>query len=51
MKLLDFKVGIEHPLFLIAGPCVVESETLQIETAGILKELCDRFNISFISKF
>ncbi len=50
MKLLDFKVGIEHPLFLIAGPCVVESETLQIETAGILKELCDRFNISFIFK-
>lgn len=50
MKLLDFKVGIDHPLFIIAGPCVIESETLQIETAGFLKELCDRLNVRFIFK-
>ena len=50
MKLLDFKVGLNHPLFLIAGPCVIESETLQIETAGFLKELCDKLDVSFIFK-
>ncbi len=50
MKLLDFKVGIKHPFFLIAGPCVVESEALQIETAGFLKELCKKLGVSFIFK-
>jgi 2-dehydro-3-deoxyphosphooctonate aldolase (KDO 8-P synthase) len=50
MKLLDFDVGINHPLFLIAGPCVIESESLQIETAGILKELCDKLGVRFIFK-
>jgi len=50
MKLCGFEVGIHSPLFLIAGPCVIESEDLAIETAGILKELCDRLSISFIYK-
>ncbi|OUW03227.1 MAG: 3-deoxy-8-phosphooctulonate synthase [Betaproteobacteria bacterium TMED156] len=50
MKLLDFNVGIDQPLFLIAGPCVIESETLQIETAGCLKEICSRLGLKFIFK-
>ena len=39
MKLCGFEVGIDKPLFLIAGPCVVESEQLAMDTAGQLKEL------------
>lgn len=50
MKLCHFEASIKHPLFLIAGPCVIESEGLAIETAGILKEICERLNISFIYK-
>ncbi len=50
MKLLDFDIGINHPLFIIAGPCVVESESLQIETAGFLKELCNKLGVRFIFK-
>ncbi|MBK2124202.1 3-deoxy-8-phosphooctulonate synthase [Fangia hongkongensis] len=50
MKLLDFNVGIDQPFFLIAGPCVIESEALAIETAGYLKELTDDLNIPFIYK-
>ena len=50
MKLCGFEVGIEAPLFLIAGPCVIESEELAIETAGYLKELCLELSISFIYK-
>ena len=50
MKLCGFDVGIEAPLFLIAGPCVIESEELAIETAGYLKELCLELSISFIYK-
>jgi 2-dehydro-3-deoxyphosphooctonate aldolase (KDO 8-P synthase) len=50
MKLLDFEVGINQPFFLIAGPCVVESESLQIETAGFLKELCKRLDVRLIFK-
>ncbi len=50
MKLLDFNVGIDQPFFLIAGPCVIESEALAIETAGYLKELADDLNIPFIYK-
>jgi hypothetical protein len=38
MKLCGFDAGLEHPLFLIAGPCVVESEQLQVDVAGHLKE-------------
>jgi 2-dehydro-3-deoxyphosphooctonate aldolase (KDO 8-P synthase) len=50
MKLCGFDVGLEQPFFLIAGPCVIESETLAIETAGILKELTDDLGIPFIYK-
>ena len=41
MKLIDFDIGLEHPFFLIAGPCVVESRQLAIDTAGELKEMTD----------
>ena len=50
MKLLNFKIGIDQPLLLIAGPCVVESEQLQVETAGHLKELAGKFELPFIFK-
>ena len=50
MNLLDFHAGIEHPFFLIAGPCVIESEQLAIETAGYLKKVCNELNINFIYK-
>jgi len=50
MKLCGFEVGITSPLFLIAGPCVIESEALAIETAGYLKEICSSLSISFIYK-
>ena len=48
MKLCGFDVGIDSPLFLIAGPCVIESEALALETAGFLKEICQSLSISFI---
>lgn len=50
MKLLDFTVGPDQPFFLIAGPCVVESEGLVIDTAGTLKEITGRLGIPFIFK-
>ncbi|MCG6899235.1 MAG: 3-deoxy-8-phosphooctulonate synthase [Gammaproteobacteria bacterium] len=50
MKLCDFQVGIEHPLFLIAGPCVIESEQLALDTAGQLKEITTGLGIPFIYK-
>lgn len=50
MKLLDFEVGINQPLFLIAGPCVVESEMLAVETAGQLRDMARRFGVPFIFK-
>lgn len=50
MKLCDFEVGIDKPLFLIAGPCVIESEQLAIDTAGLLKEMTESLGISFIYK-
>src|SRR3989338_4378601 len=50
MKLCGFEVGLDKPLFLIAGPCVIESEALVIETAGFLKELCQQWGLSFIFK-
>jgi len=50
MKLLDFTVGPDRPFFLIAGPCVVESEGLILDTAGKLKELTGRLGIPFIFK-
>jgi len=50
MKLCDFQAGIEFPLFLIAGPCVIESEQLAIDTAGQLQEITRALNIPFIYK-
>ncbi len=50
MNLCGFNVGIDQPLFLIAGPCVIESEQLAIDTAGQLKELTDSLGIPFIFK-
>ncbi|MFM9990746.1 MAG: 3-deoxy-8-phosphooctulonate synthase [Burkholderiaceae bacterium] len=50
MKLCDFEVGLNHPIFLIAGPCVVESEQLQMDTAGTLKEITSQLGIPFIFK-
>lgn len=50
MKLCGFEVGINSPLFLIAGPCVIESEELAIETAGYLKEICQQLSLPFIYK-
>jgi 2-dehydro-3-deoxyphosphooctonate aldolase (KDO 8-P synthase) len=38
MKICHFEAGLEHPFFLLAGPCVVESEQLALDTAGFLKE-------------
>jgi 2-dehydro-3-deoxyphosphooctonate aldolase (KDO 8-P synthase) len=50
MKLCGFEVGLNKPLFLIAGPCVVESEQLALDTAGYLKEITDQLKIPFIYK-
>ena len=50
MKLCGFEVGLERPFFLIAGPCVVESESLQFEVAGALKEMTAALGIPFIFK-
>jgi 2-dehydro-3-deoxyphosphooctonate aldolase (KDO 8-P synthase) len=50
VDLLGFKVGAREPLFLIAGPCVVESETLQVDVAGRLREITSRLGIPFIFK-
>jgi len=50
MKLCGFEVGLERPFFLIAGPCVVESEQLQMEVAGRLKEITAALGIPFIFK-
>ena len=50
MKLCGFEVGLDKPLFLIAGPCVVESQQLQIDTAGTLKEITTKLGIPFIFK-
>jgi len=50
MKLLNFEVGIGKPLFVMAGPCVVESEQLAMDTAGRLKEITNKLNLPFIYK-
>ncbi len=50
MKLCDFEVGLDHPLFLIAGPCVIESEQMAIDTAGRLKEMAAALAMPFIYK-
>ncbi len=50
MKLCGFEVGLDQPLFLIAGPCVVESRQMAMDTAGQLKEICTELGIPFIYK-
>jgi len=50
MKLLDFEVGIDQPLFLIAGPCVAESQELCVEIAGRMKETCHELQMPYIFK-
>jgi 2-dehydro-3-deoxyphosphooctonate aldolase (KDO 8-P synthase) len=50
MKLCGFDIGLNQPFFLIAGPCVVESEQLQMDTAGALKEITTSLGIPFIFK-
>jgi 2-dehydro-3-deoxyphosphooctonate aldolase (KDO 8-P synthase) len=50
MKLCGFEVGLDRPLFLIAGPCVIESEQLALDTAGRLKDITGRLGIPFIYK-
>ncbi len=50
MQLCGFEVGLDKPFFLIAGPCVIESEQLAIESAGLLKEITQRLKIPFIYK-
>ena len=50
MNLCGFTVGLDKPLFLIAGPCVIESEQLQLDTAGKLKEITAKLGVPFIFK-
>ena len=50
MKLCGFDVGLNQPIFLIAGPCVIESELMALDTAGQLKEICLKLGIPFIYK-
>ncbi|MGD2141142.1 MAG: 3-deoxy-8-phosphooctulonate synthase [Burkholderiales bacterium] len=50
MKLCGFEVGIEHPFFLIAGPCVIESRELLFDVAGTMKELTESLGIPYIFK-
>jgi len=50
MQLASFEVGIDRPLFLIAGPCVIESEVLVIEVAGRLREITTQLGVPFIFK-
>jgi 2-dehydro-3-deoxyphosphooctonate aldolase (KDO 8-P synthase) len=50
VKLCGFEVGLDQPLFLIAGPCVIESRQMALDTAGQLKDICAELNIPFIYK-
>ena len=50
MNLCGFEVGIDQPLFLIAGPCVIESQQLALDTAGGLKEITEKLDIPFVYK-
>ena len=50
MNICGFTVGLEQPFFLIAGPCVIESEQLALDTAGYLKEITQKLGIPFIYK-
>jgi 2-dehydro-3-deoxyphosphooctonate aldolase (KDO 8-P synthase) len=50
MKLCGFEVGLDQPLFLIAGPCVIESRDMAFDTAGKLQEICRTLGVNFIYK-
>ena len=50
MKICGFEVGLQHPIFLMAGPCVVESLDLAQETAGKLQEITQKLNVPFVYK-
>lgn len=50
MKMCGFEIGLDRPFFLIAGPCVIESEQFALDTAGFLKEMTQSLNIPFIYK-
>ena len=50
MKLCGFEVGLDRPLFLIAGPCVIESREMAFDTAGQLREICRKLGVNFIYK-
>lgn len=50
MKLINFNVGIDQPLFLIAGPCVIESEDMTLRVAEELKNVCIKLGVPFIFK-
>ena len=50
MKLCGFEVGLDKPLFLIAGPCVIESRDMALDTAGKLKEICAELDMRFVYK-
>ena len=50
MKLAGFEVGLDRPIFLIAGPCVIESEALAVDVAGTLKDITGSLGIPFIYK-
>ncbi|MDD5249033.1 MAG: 3-deoxy-8-phosphooctulonate synthase [Rhodocyclaceae bacterium] len=50
MKLCGFEVGLDRPLFLIAGPCVIESRQMALDTAGAIKEICASLGVPFIYK-
>lgn len=50
MKLCHFEAGLDQPIFLIAGTCVIESEQMAMDTAGALKEITDRLGVPFIYK-
>ena len=50
MKLINFNVGIDQPLFLIAGPCVIESEDMTLRVADELKNICIKLDVPFIFK-
>ena len=50
MQLCGFEIGLDQPFFLIAGPCVIESEQLQMDTAGILQDITSSLGIPFVFK-
>ena len=50
MKLCGFEVGLDRPLFLIAGPCVIESRGMALDTAGQLRDICRTLGLNFIYK-